>query len=434
MPKILLLYPGPVGFRQAQIAGHRAVLDAYGIELVLADDFVVESDRDYFVDTLALPAPEHVGAALAIVEAWLARNPIDAVLAQSEAGVLLGSLVARKLGLPCVTPEAALLSVSKYLCRERLAIARVPQPRYTLASDSADVRAFARDVGYPVVLKGVASALGRLVTMVRDESELDAAAERVRAGLPISTDIQRLVDFAQVARCDLGCDPTRQFLVEAFARGVPIETDGVIAARTIHTFGVTEQVLSKPPLFFMEGYLLPADRGDDELRAIERTSDDALRALDLSNTGFSVEMRLERGVASIIEVNGRLGWDEGFGDLFATMTGAQPAFQTLQIALGLDVPFTRRDDVRCAIAYSSCYADAIVKRLPDAATIARIERECGVRAEHATYEGARMFAPPHPDVTPHVMWALATHPTSSRAAYDRARAAVDRFEVEYASP
>jgi hypothetical protein len=42
------------------------------------------------------------------------------------------------------------------------------------------------------------------------------------------------------------------------------------------------------------------------------------------------------------------------------------------------------------------------------------------------------FAPPHPDATPHLGWVLATHPSSSRAAYDRARVSVGRmrFRIE----
>jgi hypothetical protein len=43
-----------------------------------------------------------------------------------------------------------------------------------------------------------------------------------------------------------------------------------------------------------------------------------------------------------------------------------------------------------------------------------------------------MYAPPHPDVTPHLAYALATDPMSSRAAYERARAAVDRLEFALA--
>ena len=41
-----------------------------------------------------------------------------------------------------------------------------------------------------------------------------------------------------------------------------------------------------------------------------------------------------------------------------------------------------------------------------------------------------MHAPPSPDVAPHLAWALATDPSSSRAAYARARSAVLALPVE----
>jgi len=44
----------------------------------------------------------------------------------------------------------------------------------------------------------------------------------------------------------------------------------------------------------------------------------------------------------------------------------------------------------------------------------------------ATYANARFHAPPHPDVAPHLAYALAEHPTSSRAAFAAAHAAVGR--------
>src|SRR5688572_26461053 len=117
MTKVLVLYPGPIGFRQAQVAQHKPTLDALGIQLVLADDVVDPSDLDFFADAIQLPPPQHVGEALACVERWLASSTAHAVLAQSESALFVGALVARKLGVPCISPEAALLTTSKHLCR-----------------------------------------------------------------------------------------------------------------------------------------------------------------------------------------------------------------------------------------------------------------------------------------------------------------------------
>lgn len=431
MATVLVLYPGSVSFRQEQMARHRPMLRQLGIRTVLADDFVQDSDREMFDDVVELPPCDHVVEGWRVLEDWLARHAVDAVLSQSEPAILLGALAARKAGRPGIRPESALLCVSKYLCRVELARAGVPQPAFALARGADEVRTFAAEHGFPVVLKATASALGRLVTWVRTAAEVDGAVERLRAGLLDSTDVRRLAEFAAASGTDLGYDPRSEFLVEAFARGDPVETDGIVAGREPRTFGVTGQVLTKPPLFFVEGYLLPADRPASEIDAIERVSDAALLALGVTDTGYSIEMRVEGGRPRVIEVNGRLGWDEGFGELFEVVTGFQPAFLCLQVALGANPEFRRRTDVRCAVAYRSSYSDGIVRGVPSEEDLEAI-RHTVAGAGLAVEEGERTFAPPHPDSTPHLGWALATDPSSSRSAYDRARIAVDRmrFRIE----
>jgi hypothetical protein len=438
MTTVLVLYPSSVSFRQEQMARHLPLLRQLGIRTVLADDSVQDSDREFFDDVLELPPCDHVVEGWRVLEDWLAGREVDAVLSQSEPSILLGALAAQKAGRPGIRPEAALLCVSKYLCRRELARAGVPQPRFALVRSAGDVRGFAGENGYPVVLKATASALGRLVTFVRTAAEVDGAVERLRAGLQDSTDVRRLAEFAAASGIDLGYDPRSEFLVEAFARGDPVEADGIVAGRVPRTFGVTSQVLTKPPLFYIEGYLLPADRPEAEIDAIERVANAALAAVGATDTGYSVEMRIESGrpeVPQVIEVNGRLGWDEGFGDLFEVVTGFQPTYLCLQVALGASPEFRRRSDVRCALAYQSTYADGIVAKLPSQEELEAI-RHAGVRAGLAVHEGERTFAPPNPDATPHLGWALATDPASSRSAYDQARAAVDRmrFRIEPPAP
>jgi len=436
MATVLVLYPGAVGFRQEQMARHERILAELGIRLVLGDDFPQETDREFFDDIVELPPCDRVVEGWRVLERWLATHPVDGVLAQSEPAILLGALAAEKIGRPGIRPRSALLCVSKYLCRLELDRARVPQPRFALAHDARDVRRLAEDTGYPVVLKATASALGRLVTLVDAPSRVDAAVDRMRAQLPISTDVLRLSEYGRAAGIDLGYDPFRGFLAESFAPGEPVETDGIVVGAQSRTFGVTEQVLTKPPFFFVEGYLLPADRPRAEIDAIESVSDSALAALGVGDTGTSVEMRVEHGRPAaplVIEVNGRLGWDEGFGDLFETITGFQPAFLCLQVALGAPVRFERRDDIRCAIAYQSTYEDGRILNLPTPGELAEVARG-GVRVGLAVHAGERTYAPPHPDTTPHLAWALATDPDSSRKAFRSAREAVQRlrFGIEIA--
>jgi len=428
MTTVLLLHPGSSAFRQEQVRAHAPVLAALGLELALADDAPEAADRELFAEVLELPHPSRVDAAWERLRPWLDSRRIAGVLAQSEVGLPLGALAARHLGVPGPAPDAVLACVSKLETRRRLAAAGVPQPRFALARCAAEVRAFARESGFPVVLKGVSSALARLVTLVRSSAEVEPSVARLATALPHSEDVQRLASFARVAELDLGCDPTREFLVEEFAPGEALETDGVLAGRTALSYGVVEQLLTPPPRFFMEGYLLPADRGPEVLERVEQRSARALEVLGLSDTGFSIELRWHAGEARIIEVKGRLGWDEGFGDLFALRGGAQPVFQALEVCLGR-TPTLRPSGAHAALLYRSCFENARVLRAPDEAAFERL-RARGLRAGLAHGEGARLHAPPDPRCRPHLAWVLARHPTSSRAAANLARAALAELSFE----
>jgi hypothetical protein len=220
--------------------------------------------------------------------------------------------------------------------------------------------------------------------------------------------VLRCRDFAHIAGLDMGCDATRQFLVEEFASGPPLETDGLVFGDRLELFGVTEQVVSKPPFFFVEGYLFPSARPP-----LERTTRSAISALGLRDAGFSIEFRGD----AVIEVNGRLGEDDGFPDLFRAALCEYPILRWLR---GGTAPVCRAPGGH-AIAYANSYRAGIVKHVTP--------------AEGATVvaaAGTRLFAPPHPDVAPHLAWALASHPDGARPAYEAARAVVERvgFDIE----
>ncbi len=403
-----------------------------GLRLVLADHRIERTDLDLFDEGIVLPPPSEVDRALAVVLRAARTRRFDALLAQTEDALLLGSLVARELGLPGPSPESAWLSVDKHASRRTLAAAGLCVPAFALARNGSDVRRFAQEHGYPVVLKAPASALSRLVQVVTAPEEAEPAVARMLAGLPRSTDIARLEAFERAGGPAPSCDARREFLVESFARGVPLETDGVLQHGRALTYGVTEQVLSSDPRFYFEGYLFPADLDETAEHRILAASTAALAALGLDATGFSIEFRWHEGRATIIEVNGRLGWDEGFGNLFAVRTGSQPLLDALQIALGMPVGLpSRTRSPRAALAYRSCYEERVATRLPRRS---ELERRAGPNLEFGLCcaEGSRFHAPPDPRAFPHVAFALAKDPSSSRSAYARARAAVDALPIELA--
>ena len=429
MKRILILYPGLAGRRHAYLAPHRWKLRLAGVRLFLADDRIEAEDASCFAGVLAMPRPEDVAAGWARLERYLETQRIDAILAQSEPSLFLAGLAARSLGLPGPSLAGTLATTSKWLSRRKLHAAGLPQPAFELVRDAAGARRFAEGgAGWPLVLKAVASTRQRLVTVVRDEAELEAAVARLKAGLPDSLDIRRLLSFCRLSGQELDCDPHDDFLVESFAAGSPLETEGLVQAGAVHSLGVLEQMQAEDDSFFIDGYLLPARRPALELERLEQLSRRALCALEVNDTGYSIEFRSGAAGSVLIEVNGRLGWDEGLGELFAATGGGLPAIHAARLALGK--PLRDLRPRRCgAVAYHSQRAPGLVRRLPRARRRGRSIHSI----EWHVQPGDAVLPISHPDSRPHLLHVIATDRGSSRAAYARARALADELGTQLIS-
>jgi hypothetical protein len=401
MPTLIVLYPAYGTVSCQEVARYAERIE--DLKLVLADDEPAASDEAIFDEVVELPPPEHLAQAYNIMQRWCDKYHPDGIFMQSERGLLLGSLLASEFDLRGPSVAAAHLCSNKYQQRTVLSRAGIGNPCFALAENANDVQRLAQDFSFPLVLKCVISTMSRLVTLVCRPEEIDSAVARMSAGLSSSLDVARLVSFAQTGKVDLGCDPARQFLVESFLEGDFVETDGLVVADSPFTFGVTEQIQSVSPPFFIEGYLLPAECTDNG--PVEAISDNIIRTIDLRDSGFSIEMRVRGNEVRLIEVNG-----------------------LMQLSLGIHPELISDESRFAALAYRSCYYDGVVEDLPAREALAELERD-DLKLGLATHVGARFFAPPHPEAYPHVAWALATHPVSSHEAYEIGRQAVDALEI-----
>jgi hypothetical protein len=423
---LLVLYPYLESFPAQEIV---ADVPDRPLRLLLADEGPCAPGRLPFDELLELPAPERVAESLEMLYRRCDGKVLSGIFVQSEVGLPVGALMARELGLLAPTVEAVHACVNKYHSRRLLAKAGLPVPPFSLVEDAAQARRFAREHGYPVLLKAVASSMSRLVRLVAAEQELEEAVASLRQNLPGSADLQRLAGFARAAGLEMGCDPFRQFLVEGFAEGVPVECDGLLLGGEVCSFGVLEQVLSSDPPFFFEGYLLPAQSAEVDSEQVRRVAEAAVRALGLADAGFAVEMRAGRAAVQVVEVNGRLGLDDGFAQMFQMRNGLHPMLAAARLALGDRRAPVLRHSGCLGLAYRNCYREARVVRLPNRTELTSACAE-GLQIGLAAAEGKRFHAPPHPEVYPHVAWALGRHASSSGKAYAAARAALDRLPIE----
>jgi hypothetical protein len=212
------------------------------------------------------------------------------------------------------------------------------------------------------------------------------------------------MDFARLARLEMGCDATQDFLVEECVTGPPLEVDGLSFGEQVRAFGVIGQVLSSPPYYYIEAYMMPIR--DD---ALENLSHQVIRALGLTDCGFSIEYR----GSTIIEVNGRLGEDDGLGELFGA------AFDTYPIMRWIARDNSPVEPKRsAALAYVNGTREGVVRRVSATPEVSLLVRP-----------GQALRQPGDPQFSAHLAYAVATHPTEPLQALQRARDLLRRVEI-----
>jgi carbamoylphosphate synthase large subunit len=113
------------------------------------------------------------------VQGWVRVERLDATV---EAHVLAAAHVREACGIPGTTSRTAYLCRDKPAMKEVLREAGVPCARSMGGGDAEALRAFASEVGYPLVVKPRSGAGAAGATRVNDAGELDAALERAGVG------------------------------------------------------------------------------------------------------------------------------------------------------------------------------------------------------------------------------------------------------------
>ncbi len=219
--------------------------------------------------------------------------PVAGILSYDEARIAATAVVAERFGLPTSPPEAVLRCRDKWLTRQALAAAGVPQAASVAVASRDEAVAAAARIGYPVVLKprNLAASFG--VSRADDEAGLLAAYERARSvSLPEAPE-----------RFE------RDVLVEEFLDGPEISVDAVVAGGLVEPMVVAHKQTGYPPSFEETGHLVDAADpllADPELVAVLTA---AHAAVGYTTGTTHTELRRTAAGFKVIEINGRLGGD-----------------------------------------------------------------------------------------------------------------------------
>jgi hypothetical protein len=145
-------------------------------------------------------------AVLQVVLALAAGHGVRAVVTPSERSMPAGGFVRSVLSLPGVPFETANLLTNKVAMKQRLFCAGVPVAPFRGAVGAVQLRAAARDLGFPVIVKPAFGTGSMNTHVLKSEAELDALLESDSSGALVEPPRYLAVESFLPIRQELTCD------------------------------------------------------------------------------------------------------------------------------------------------------------------------------------------------------------------------------------
>ena len=320
-PRLLVLGAGPAQLGLLAAARRRGL-------------YVIAADRDpaapgfRYADRRAIVSAEDEPA----VERLASAERVAGVIAPGiDWPVGIAARVASRLGLPHpISPETAVLAISKVRQRERLAEAGIPQPEYVVCRGATEARAAADGLGFPCVVKAPDRQGQRGLSLVR-------APE----------DLQRAVAEA------LDASRSATVLVERLVRGREVTVNGFSLSGEFFPLTVTDRHVADPPAFGVAlAHSWPCalePRQIAQTIAVARRAATAIGVTD--GPTYTQVLVPDDGAPRVGELAARLG---GGHDAELCRAAIGIDLNTLAIAAALDDPVRRQQLAPRARADGAC--------------------------------------------------------------------------------
>jgi biotin carboxylase len=238
--------------------------------------------------TLDFSAPEE---AARTVVAFARDDPISAVIAADDDGVILAAMASAALGLPHNPVGAVAAARNKYRMRQVLAEAGIPCPRFERFSIHHDPAGVARRVSYPCVVKPLALSASRGVIRADDPEQFVAAFHRLVA-------ILRRPEVAI-----LGGRSAQELLVESFVPGAEVALEGLLTDGKLRVLALFDKPDPLDGPFFEETiYVTPSRFPVAVQEAIAACTANVAAALGLRQGPVHAELRVNDQGSWMLEI------------------------------------------------------------------------------------------------------------------------------------
>ena len=260
-----------------------------GIELIYGTDQRPLPGQSLPANRLPLDDAQPESATEAIVT-FAQQQPVDAILAVDDSGVVLAAQAAARLGLAHNDPQAAVAARDKYIMRSLMAAAGVPCPWFRPFSSADDLTALAAELAYPCVVKPLHLNASRGVIRADDPAGFIAAARRT----------------ARIVAADNPGTAHHSLLVEGFIPGGEVALEGMLDNANLTVLALFDKPDPLDGPYFEETiYVTPSRLPAPVQAAIAECAQAAARAIGLTRGPVHAELRIDGAQPWMLEVAGR---------------------------------------------------------------------------------------------------------------------------------
>jgi biotin carboxylase len=223
------------------------------------------------------------------------HQPVDAILAVDDSGVLLAAQTSERLGLPHNSPQAAEAARNKLHMRRLMAAAGVPCPVFRCFQTSDEPQQVANQVDYPCVVKPLHLNGSRGVIRADDPPQFVAAVQR----------LARLLN-TQSAAPGKTAGQGHPYLVEDFIPGFEVALEGILDRGQLTVLALFDKPDPLDGPFFEETiYVTPSRLPVATQQAIADCAGRAAQSLGLQIGPVHAELRINEHGPWMLEVAGR---------------------------------------------------------------------------------------------------------------------------------
>ncbi|MFC4160862.1 ATP-grasp domain-containing protein [Chitinimonas lacunae] len=227
-------------------------------------------------------APEVVELAAAMH----ALRPFDAVVSFQEQGVMNAAIIGDRLGIAANPLEPVVLTRNKGSMRAHMAKAGLPSIPFKVVKNAEEVRAFAEEVGYPIILKPLEGLGSHHINKLYDGSLAAKAFAEIKADYPDT-------------------DP----IAEKYMVGPEVSVEAISWNGKHQILAVTDKITTGEPYFVETGHTMPSRLPAETVAAIRKVTEDFLISIGHQHGPSHTEIIITDKGPIIVESHTRAGGD-----------------------------------------------------------------------------------------------------------------------------